>query len=89
MFKRVFNPNTDKGPVIGVEIVGAKLTYSRCEFDACQIKFSSVDSPYEEETKLQYSHLIGDTCCWTFREHAEFSMDHKLLFTVRKLIGWL
>ena len=79
--KKLFN-NKEKAPHIGVEIMGAKVTYSRCEFDTCQISFST-DGYDKCSTKLASSTLVGDTSYFVFRENAEFPIDSKITFHVK------
>ena len=114
MYKKLFQ-SKEKSPQIGVEIIGAKLAYSRCEFETCEISFTSTDdnnnasehqpdhslssqdsssltssastttttiSTTRQHTSIAYSHLVGDTCCWIFRENIEFSIDAKVTFIV-------
>lgn len=84
MIKNIFHStDRDKAPQIGIEIVSASITYSRCEFDTCQISFHSTDNEDDHEhghTSVKYSNLVGDTCNWIFRENANFSIDGKMVF---------
>ena len=95
--KNIFQSNStsdkEKSPQIGIEIVGSSITYSRCEFDTCQITFDTNENQHESEsdtnndstndnnsTSIKHSNLVGDTCNWIFRENAEFSIDSKVTF---------
>lgn len=84
--KKLFHQK-ERTPTIGIEIVGAKVTYSRCEFENCQISYST-DGYDKFTTKMLSSTIVGETSFWIFKEHNDFSIDSKITFHIKcTLVG--